>query len=100
MSDTSPNKRLKMSGPTSSFIPVPEDSHFPIQNIPFGVFRPSKDAAPRVATRVGDTVSACHWLVSTSACFHCAWQVVDLAELANMGYLTEELKTLFNQVNL
>ena len=39
----------------NSWIPVPENSDFPIQNIPFGIIKTS-DKTPRVATRIGDTV--------------------------------------------
>jgi len=39
----------------SSWITVPENSDFPIQNIPFGVFK-AKDGNIGVATRIGDTV--------------------------------------------
>jgi fumarylacetoacetase len=39
----------------SSWISVPENSDFPIQNIPFGVFK-TANKSPRVATRIGDTV--------------------------------------------
>jgi fumarylacetoacetase len=49
-----------------SFLPVPRDSHFPIQNLPFGVFRRRGRGKPRVGTRVGDTI-------------------VDLAALAKSG---------------
>lgn len=38
-----------------SWIEVPEQSDFPIQNIPFGIFS-AKDNTPRPATRIGDTV--------------------------------------------
>ena len=38
-----------------SWLEVPADSDFPIQNIPFGVFRIS-DKAPLTATRIGNTV--------------------------------------------
>ena len=38
-----------------SWIDVPENSDFPIQNIPFGIVKTSGDTA-RVATRIGDTV--------------------------------------------
>jgi len=38
-----------------AWITVPENSDFPIQNIPFGIMKP-KGATPRPATRVGDTV--------------------------------------------
>ena len=39
----------------SSWIKVPKESDFPIQNIPFGIFR-TAGSAPRAATRIGDTV--------------------------------------------
>jgi fumarylacetoacetase len=32
------------------------DSDFPIQNLPFGVFRPSADASPRVGVAIGDQI--------------------------------------------
>lgn len=38
-----------------SWIPVAKDSDFPIQNIPFGIFR-TKDEGPRVGSRIGDKV--------------------------------------------
>ena len=38
-----------------SWIPVPEHSDFPIQNIPFGIIK-VKGKSPRVATRIGDSV--------------------------------------------
>lgn len=36
-----------------SWVPVPENSDFPIQNIPFGIIA-SSQMTPRVATRIGD----------------------------------------------
>lgn len=39
----------------NSWITVPENSDFPIQNIPFGIIK-TNDKTPRVATRIGDTV--------------------------------------------
>ncbi len=51
-----------------SWIAVPSDSDFPIQNIPFGICKP-KGKAPRVATIIGDSV-------------------IDLATLANEGYFS------------
>ena len=39
-----------------SFVPVPDESHFPIQNLPFGVFRPRGGAAPRVGVAIGEMV--------------------------------------------
>src|SRR5438046_2664045 len=41
--------------PLKSFIEVPPDSHFPIQNLPFGVFEP-RDAQPRVGVAIGDLI--------------------------------------------
>src|SRR5688572_24472628 len=38
-----------------SFVPVAAESHFPIQNLPFGVFRRSGER-PRVGVRIGDWV--------------------------------------------
>ncbi len=40
-----------------SFIDVPQGSHFPIQNIPFGVFVPPSGGSPRVCTAIGDQVA-------------------------------------------
>lgn len=39
-----------------SFIPVGPDSHFPIQNLPYGVFRPRAGGPPRVGVAIGDLV--------------------------------------------
>jgi fumarylacetoacetase len=39
-----------------SFIDVPEDSHFPIHNLPYGVFRPSAGLAPRIGVAIGNAV--------------------------------------------
>ena len=41
--------------PLKSFIEVPVDSYFPIQNLPFGVFQP-KGGKPRVGVAIGDLV--------------------------------------------
>lgn len=38
-----------------SFVDVSGDSHFPIQNLPFGVFKP-RDSAARVGVAIGDHV--------------------------------------------
>jgi fumarylacetoacetase len=40
----------------ASFLDIPDDHPFPIQNLPYGVFRPSPDAAPRVGVAIGDAV--------------------------------------------
>ena len=39
-----------------SFVPVPPDSDFPIQNLPFGVFRRRAGGSPRVGVAIGDSV--------------------------------------------
>jgi len=39
-----------------SFITVPPSSHFPIQNLPYGVFRPSAGLRPRIGVAIGDSV--------------------------------------------
>ena len=39
-----------------SFIDVHQDSHFPIQNIPFGIFRTKNNKSPRAGTAIGDFV--------------------------------------------
>jgi fumarylacetoacetase len=44
-----------MTSPLRSFIEVAADSHFPIQNLPFGVFQP-KDGKSRVGVAIGDLV--------------------------------------------
>jgi fumarylacetoacetase len=41
--------------PLQSFIEVPRDSHFSIQNLPFGVFQPAQ-AKPRVGVAIGDLI--------------------------------------------
>jgi fumarylacetoacetase len=38
-----------------SFIDVPPDSHFPIENLPFGVFKP-RDSAARVGVAIGERI--------------------------------------------
>ena len=39
-----------------SFIEVPDDHPFPIQNLPYGVFKPRENAAPRIGVAIGDYV--------------------------------------------
>lgn len=39
-----------------SFVPVAAVSHFPIQNLPYGVFRPRSGGEPRVGVAIGDHV--------------------------------------------
>src|SRR5438045_217544 len=44
-----------MSSPLRSYVEVSADSHFPIQNLPFGIFQP-KQAKPRVGVAIGEYV--------------------------------------------
>src|ERR1043165_2318462 len=44
-----------MTSPLRSFIEVRTDSHFPLENLPFGVFQP-RDAKPRVGVAIGDLI--------------------------------------------
>jgi fumarylacetoacetase len=44
-----------MPEPLRSFIEVPRDSHFPLENLPFGVFKPREGAA-RVGVAIGESV--------------------------------------------
>lgn len=53
-----------------SFIDVSPDSHFPIQNLPYGVFRPRKGGLARVGVAIGD-------------------YILDLALLEQTGYFQE-----------
>src|SRR5215467_527002 len=41
--------------PLKSFIDIPADSHFPLENLPFGVFEP-KRGKPRVGVAIGDLI--------------------------------------------
>ena len=41
--------------PLRSFIEIAKDSHFPLENLPFGVFQP-KQAKPRVGVAIGDLI--------------------------------------------
>ncbi len=39
-----------------SFLPVPPESHFPIQNLPYGVFSEDAGAAEKIGVAIGDRV--------------------------------------------
>jgi fumarylacetoacetase len=70
-----------------SFIPVSPESHFPIQNLPYGVFRPRRGGPPRVGSAIGE-------------------MVVDLAVLEQQRLVdvaapgSETSETLFNRPSL
>jgi len=53
MSDITISPMLK------SFIEVSPDAHFPIQNLPFGVFRPDASKEARVGVAIGDYILDC-----------------------------------------
>ncbi|KAI8391350.1 fumarylacetoacetase-like protein [Radiomyces spectabilis] len=48
-----------MASTLKSFIPVAADSHFPIQNLPFGIFS-TADKSPRVGVAIGDQILDVH----------------------------------------
>src|SRR4051794_11109452 len=54
-----------------SFIEAAPESHFPLENLPFGIFRP-RDGSARAGVAIGD-------------------QVVDLSVLENNGHLADAL---------
>ncbi|NGQ96134.1 fumarylacetoacetase [Brevibacillus sp. SYP-B805] len=67
-----------------SFIEVAPTSHFPIQNLPYGVFRPRKGGAPRIGVAIGD-------------------YVLDLSVLEESGHFLHSSlagKKIFNQSSL
>src|SRR5215472_11057060 len=41
--------------PLKTFIEVAPDSHFPLENLPFGIFQP-KEGKPRVGVAIGDLI--------------------------------------------
>ena len=48
---------IKANNPAlKSWVEVAADSDFPIQNLPFGVFRTKTNSRPRVCTRIGDFI--------------------------------------------
>ncbi|MGE8561730.1 MAG: fumarylacetoacetase, partial [Acinetobacter sp.] len=71
-----------MTGQLKSFIEVAQDSDFPIQNLPFGVFSETQDGKRRIGVALGE------------------W-VVDLAALEANGFLKiHQDETYFNQPTL
>lgn len=47
---------VQYHGLLQSFILVHPDSHFPIQNLPYGVFKPQSASPPRPGVAIGDFV--------------------------------------------
>ncbi len=66
-----------------SFIQVAPESHFPIQNLPYGVFRPLTGGTPRIGVAIGD-------------------YVLDLSAIEKAGLLSEAgiSGDIFNQSSL
>ncbi len=67
-----------------SYINVKQDSHFPIQNLPYGVFRTENNPSPRVGVAIGD-------------------YILDLSILEQVGYFKETVlkrETVFDQSSL
>jgi len=66
-----------------SFIEVSPDSHFPLENLPFGVFQPPQ-AKPRIGVAIGDLI-------------------LDLAALQELGHFRSsefQNQTVFSQDSL
>ena len=64
-----------------SFIEVNQESHFPIQNLPYGVFSTKDNNTPRIGVAIGD-------------------YVLDLAVLEKEGFfknIIDEDTTIFNR---
>lgn len=40
----------------STWVPVPADSHFPLNNLPYGVFSTAASPVPRPGVAIGDSV--------------------------------------------
>lgn len=47
---------LRLQGMLQSWVPVPDGSHFPIQNLPLGIFSTEKRNKPRACVAIGDHV--------------------------------------------
>jgi fumarylacetoacetase len=58
----------------SSFIEVDADHPFPLQNLPYGVFRPTPGSPPRVGVAIGDHVLDCAALHDAGVFEHPALQ--------------------------
>jgi len=64
-----------------SFVSVGPDSHFPIQNLPYGVFQPRSAGAPQIGVAIGD-------------------QVVSLAVLEDRGLVRVSDRPVFDKPTL
>lgn len=96
-----PSKRRRMDASLRSFIEYSEDSHFPIQNLPFGIFRPAAGAPARPGVAIGDQVRPrwrgyCSAIRVAHAC--AVLQVLDLSVLADAGLFTDFDASVFSKV--
>src|SRR5262245_30158993 len=73
-----------------SFIEVPPESHFPIQNLPFGVLGTRSDASPRAGLAIGD------WVLDLAVLERYGW--FGLPALRNASRAADE--TFFDQPSL
>ncbi|MCB0430436.1 MAG: fumarylacetoacetase [Flavobacteriales bacterium] len=64
----------------TTWLTVPEQSDFPIQNIPFGIFRSNASTPPRVGSRIGDTVIDIHALSTLGYLGNCPVPTEALAQ--------------------
>lgn len=94
---------------SSSWVKYDADCEFPIQNIPFGVFKPTADAASRIGTAIGDQVGSWEagamWVLRCAALTHHAlsvsvscFQVVDLSALAKAGLFDSAYAGMLSEV--
>jgi len=47
---------MPYKSPAKSFIPVKPESHFPVQNLPYGIFKTGINTEPRAGTAIGDYI--------------------------------------------
>ena len=96
------NKEIKANNPSlKSWIKVPENSDFPIQNLPFGIYS-TNTKTKRVGVAIGDQILDLHkllelgYLKSLSFCEHCFSN-----EFLNrmMGHGKVEVRELRNRIS-
>ena len=47
---------MPYKSPAKSFIPVKPESHFPVQNLPYGIFKTGINTEPRAGIAIGDYI--------------------------------------------
>lgn len=87
--------------PNKSWVEVPEEHHFPIQNLPFGVF--SDDVEPdRIGVRIGDFVADLQYLASQGLIdgeMVPFTNVLDELVLSEVGELRRQVALLLDEAN-